>query len=152
MIAHRLVQYVCIGVLAAALIPRPAQATRRLNGWWGRPESSNNFGCFFFGIFEGKIINHCGRANFEVPLPYENTGSKTATFFLAGPDFNSGCKIVAINNDSGVMSQSAYKRLTILNEYQLLTTGSVNAPNHGQLWLQCDMVEGAALTTVEFPQ
>jgi hypothetical protein len=146
----KLTRAVLAAVLASLTVGSVAHALRRVPAFIGRAEISDNLECT--NVASHLLRNDCGGPIFiEVPLSYENAGSKNITFTINSPSLQSSCTATAFSPGDGFVA-SATKSVTSTNTFQTLTTELVNVSSGMQFMGDCFLENGARMTALSYAQ
>ena len=146
------------GLIAAAVatlaIVGVANATRRVPPWGGRGDNGSfAFTCMDIDVFDGSVVSNCGGTQeFLVPLAFDNSGTKNVTFIIQAAGSADGCAAATIKRDgAGYTASSIAKPSQTGIDFQL-TTGSVSVGTDNQFMADCQLTNGARLSTISFAQ
>jgi hypothetical protein len=136
-------------VLSSMTVVGVAQALRRVPGFIGRSDYAPNIGCT--NISGHFLRNECGTGIWiEVPLAFENSGTKNVTFTINSADTSSACALVAVDN-TGFLTSPA-RNVTAVNTFQTLTTDSIAVASGQQMFADCFLSANARMTALSYGQ
>jgi hypothetical protein len=90
--------------------------------------------------------------SYLVPLPYDNSGSKTVSVTINGT-LSTHCRAQAASGDGTGFVTSNIKGGTKFGVWTRQTLSAISAPSHGQLYLACEFNEPqGAVSVIEYNQ
>jgi hypothetical protein len=143
-----------IAAVASVTLVGTAAATRRLPAWNGVVQGGGG-GCIHPLGGPPGAMSTCGAiqvTSYVVPLPYDNSGSKTVSVTINGTNLTH-CRALAASGDGTSFVSSDAKGGTGFGVWTRQTLSSISAPSHGQLYLSCDFLEPqGAVSVIEYNQ
>jgi hypothetical protein len=129
-----------------------ARATRRVAAWGGVPSAPS---CFV--VSQGQpthvtnVCDHPPGVLYSIPLPYDSSGSKTATVTINGTSATH-CALLAENRDGTGQVVSSVKGGAGFGTWKAVSLGPITAPSNGQLYVNCSVELNGSLSTVQYNQ
>lgn len=143
----------------AATLASESQASRFVNASSGHNflfDDPAHMGCLSDN--GGAFINTCSATqNLLVPLPIDNTGTKTLMVWgMAGSFSNLSCNAVGVTPDGSTFTSSTTTQWAVgafprpFQSSPNLTGLSV--PSNGYMWLSCVMPQGSEVASIVYNQ
>jgi hypothetical protein len=143
---------VALGLTMGGLLGSSETVARTIPAAAGRSASSDNATCIFVDAPNAFVFNVCGfTVIYEVPLVVDNAGGKTVHAVVGTPDtVNTRCRAVGLSKFGTSISATGFVAPTTPNVLEQITMTGAVVPGGGFLYLDCDVAQNAAITSVNY--